>query len=76
MVLDWEYSPDGAIERITKDVEIVRMALLLTGCHQSIRNTVADYFNSFSKVGHHTAYISQKYMAYSHYRLFDILKNN
>ena len=35
-------------ERITKDIEIVRVALLLTGCVQGIRNTVADYLLSFS----------------------------
>ena len=36
-------------ERITKDIEIVRVALLLTGCIQGIRNTVQDYLNSFSE---------------------------
>ncbi|KAH8057454.1 dynein light chain binding protein [Aureococcus anophagefferens] len=35
-------------ERITKDIEIVRVALLLTGCVQGIRNTVHDYLGSFS----------------------------
>ncbi|CAM9125412.1 unnamed protein product [Ectocarpus sp. 4 AP-2014] len=34
-------------ERITKDIEIVRVALLLTGCIQGIRNTVNDYLLSF-----------------------------
>ena len=35
-------------ERITKDIEIVRVALLLTGCVQGIRNTVHEYLVSFS----------------------------
>ncbi|CAM9244386.1 unnamed protein product [Chrysoparadoxa australica] len=34
-------------ERVTKDIEIVRVALLLTGCIQGIRNTVQDYLMSF-----------------------------
>ena len=37
-------------DRMTKDIELVRVALLLTGCIQGIRNTVADYLNSFIKV--------------------------
>ena len=36
-------------DRITKDIEIVRVALLLTGCIQGIRNTVKEYLESFSK---------------------------
>ena len=36
--------------RVTKDIEIVKVALLLTGCIQGIRNTVADYLSSFSQV--------------------------
>ena len=36
-------------ERITKDIEIVRVALLLTGCVQGIRNTVQDYLYSFAQ---------------------------
>lgn len=36
-------------DRITKDIEIVRVALLLTGCIQGIRNTVQDYLNSYSQ---------------------------
>ena len=36
-------------DRITKDIEIVRVALLLTGCIQGIRNTVQIYLNSFSE---------------------------
>lgn len=35
-------------DRITKDIEIVRVALLLTGCIQGIRNTVQDFLNSFA----------------------------
>jgi dynein heavy chain len=35
-------------DKITKDIEIVRVALLLTGCIQGIRNTVQDYLNSFA----------------------------
>lgn len=33
--------------RITKDIELVKVALLLTGCIQGIRNTVAEYLDSF-----------------------------
>ena len=40
--------PPTFFERITKDIEIVRVALLLTGCVQGIRNTVADYLGSFA----------------------------
>ena len=52
-VRDWTYD-DGPknrtfFDRVTKDIEIVRVALLLTGCIQGIRNTVQDYLNSFSK---------------------------
>lgn len=35
-------------DRITKDIEIVRVALLLTGCIQGIKNTVQDFLNSFT----------------------------
>eukprot|EP00957_Ditylum_brightwellii_P204967 15341592-Ditylum_brightwellii.AAC.1 len=56
-VVDWGYSKlsdekrinHTFFERITKDIELVRVALLLTGCIQGIRNTVADYLNSFAK---------------------------
>jgi dynein heavy chain len=34
-------------DKITKDIEIVRVSLLLTGCIQGIRNTVQDYLNTF-----------------------------
>jgi len=52
-VKDWSTESDGArvrtfFDRITKDIEIVRVALLLTGCIQGIRNTVQDYLNSFA----------------------------
>ena len=57
-VVDWGHSkltPEKQkshtfFERITKDIELVRVALLLTGCIQGIRNTVAEYLNSFTKV--------------------------
>jgi dynein heavy chain len=56
-VIDWGYrnitqqqKPKSFFERITKDIELVRVALLLTGCIQGIRNTVAEYLNSFVKV--------------------------
>ena len=56
-VIDWAYrqdeahsTPNSFFERITKDIELVRVALLLTGCIQGIRNTVADYLNSFVQV--------------------------
>ena len=56
--LDWGYSsiPDelkknhNFFERMTKDIAIVRVALLLTGCIQGIRNTVTQYLDSFHKV--------------------------
>jgi dynein heavy chain len=52
-VKDWTLDTDGPrnrvfFDRITKDIEIVRVALLLTGCIQGIRNTVQDYLNSFA----------------------------
>jgi len=52
-VKDWALETDGPrnrtfFDRITKDIEIVRVALLLTGCIQGIRNTVQDYLNSFA----------------------------
>ena len=57
-VVDWGYEdlPEGRranhtfFERITKDIELVRVALLLTGSIQGIRNTVADYLESFAQV--------------------------
>lgn len=53
-VKDWNFDSDGPrnktfFDRITKDIEIVRVALLLTGCIQGIRNTVQDYLNSFAQ---------------------------
>ena len=53
-VKDWTFDSDGPrnrtfFDRITKDIEIVRVALLLTGCIQGIRNTVQDYLNSFTQ---------------------------
>jgi dynein heavy chain len=53
-VKDWSLDSDGPrnrtfFDRITKDIEIVRVALLLTGCIQGIRNTVQDYLNSFAQ---------------------------
>lgn len=53
-VKDWTLESDGPrnrtfFDRITKDIEIVRVALLLTGCIQGIRNTVQDYLNSFAQ---------------------------
>lgn len=54
-VLEWNKSNGEDrktfFERITKDIELVRVALLLTGCVQGIRNTVADYLKTFAKVG-------------------------
>jgi dynein heavy chain len=53
-VLEWGESGDGEprtfFERITKDIELVRVALLLTGCVQGIRNTVTQYLQTFVKV--------------------------
>jgi len=57
-VMDWKvvaldkYRTEEApsfFERITKDIEIVRVALLLTGSLQGIRNTVAEYLHSFGQ---------------------------
>lgn len=52
-VKDWTADSEGPrnktfFDRITKDIEIVRVALLLTGCIQGIRNTVQEYLNSFT----------------------------
>jgi dynein heavy chain len=52
-VKDWTADMEGPrnrtfFDRITKDIEIVRVALLLTGCIQGIRNTVQEYLNSFT----------------------------
>ena len=50
--LDTMITPADApsfFERITKDIEIVRVALLLTGCVQGIRNTVQEYLASFTQ---------------------------
>ena len=56
-IKDWGYSALSEEEqadhtffvRITKDIELVKVALLLTGCIQGIRNTVAEYLESFKK---------------------------
>ena len=56
-IADWGYSSlpkekrstHTFFNRITKDIELVKVALLLTGCIQGIRNTVADYLDSFKK---------------------------
>lgn len=53
-VKDWTVDAEAPrnrtfFDRITKDIEIVRVALLLTGCIQGIRNTVQDYLNSFAQ---------------------------
>eukprot|EP00814_Leptocylindrus_danicus_P009510 CAMPEP_0116004988 /NCGR_PEP_ID=MMETSP0321-20121206/911_1 /TAXON_ID=163516 /ORGANISM="Leptocylindrus danicus var. danicus, Strain B650" /LENGTH=4605 /DNA_ID=CAMNT_0003473357 /DNA_START=128 /DNA_END=13942 /DNA_ORIENTATION=- len=56
-IIDWGYSSFPVEEqnkhtffdRITNDIELVRVALLLTGCIQGIRNTVAEYLSSFKK---------------------------
>jgi dynein heavy chain len=52
-VKDWSFDSEMSrnktfFDRVTKDIEIVRVALLLTGCIQGIRNTVQDYLNSFA----------------------------
>ncbi|CAM9799127.1 unnamed protein product [Ectocarpus fasciculatus] len=53
-VKDWSFDQESLnrnrtfFDRVTKDIEIVRVALLLTGCIQGIRNTVQDYLNSFA----------------------------
>jgi dynein heavy chain len=57
-IVDWGYASlpkekrasHTFFTRVTKDIEIVKVALLLTGCIQGIRNTVADYLSSFSQV--------------------------
>lgn len=53
-VLEWGVSGEGQshsfFERITKDIELVRVALLLTGCVQGIRKTVAEYLLTFAEV--------------------------
>jgi dynein heavy chain len=53
----WVYRSDpkstttkSFFDSITKDIEIVRVALLLTGCMQGVRKTVAEYLSSFVEV--------------------------
>jgi len=41
--------PRTFFDRITKDIELVRVVLLLTGCIQGVRNTVAEYLSSFGE---------------------------
>ena len=55
-VKDWNYDQSVTgnanrtfFDRITKDIEIVRVALLLTGCVQGIRKTVEEFLSTFSK---------------------------
>ena len=60
-IVDWGYlvlprekrATHTFFNRITKDIELVKVALLLTGCVQGIRNTVADYLDSFKQVTNH-----------------------
>lgn len=57
-VVDWGFSKLSPheqkshtfFERITKDIELVRVALLLTGGIQGVKNTVSEYLISFAKV--------------------------
>jgi dynein heavy chain len=49
-VFEWGDSDQTFFERVTKDIELVRVALLLTGCVQGIRNTVAEFLATFDKV--------------------------
>ena len=64
-VVDWGFSKvlpqkqqsHTFFVRITKDIELVRVALLLTGCIQGIKNTVAEYLNSFAKVFSYYSYL-------------------
>lgn len=56
-IIDWGYSScpkegqssHSFFNRVTNDIELVRVALLLTGCIQGLRNTVSDYLNSFKE---------------------------
>lgn len=69
-VKDWTLDADGPrnrtfFDRITKDIEIVRVALLLTGCIQGIRNTVQDYLNSFTK--YNWLWFDDKDLAYNNF---------
>jgi dynein heavy chain len=59
-VSDWDNATETSaeyevkrnfFERVTKDIELVRVALLLTGCIQGVRNTVTEYLDSYAKVG-------------------------
>ena len=66
-VKDWTADGEGPrnrtfFDRITKDIEIVRVALLLTGCIQGIRNTVEEYLNSF--ISYHWLWHDDKEKAY------------
>ena len=56
-IVDWGYASlpkekratHTFFTRITKDIELVKVALLLTGSIQGIRNTVAEYLDSFKQ---------------------------
>ncbi|KAL3815567.1 hypothetical protein ACHAXA_000299 [Cyclostephanos tholiformis] len=56
-IFDWGYkslteenrNTHTFFTRITKDIELVKVALLLTGCVQGIRKTVAEYLGSFTQ---------------------------
>lgn len=56
-------------DRITKDIEIVRVVLLLTGSVQGLRNNVTEYLGSFKK--HEWLWMDNKDTAYE-----DFLKKN
>ncbi|KAF0705126.1 hypothetical protein As57867_007104, partial [Aphanomyces stellatus] len=52
-------------ERITKDIEIVRVVLLLTGSVQGLRNTVTEYLESFKQ--HEWLWMENKDMSYENF---------
>jgi hypothetical protein len=49
-ISSWKDSDLSFFSKITKDVELVRNVLLLTGCIQGIRSSVMNYLETFAKV--------------------------
>lgn len=49
-ISSWKYSDLSFFGKITKDVELVRNALLFTGSIQGIRSSVMNYLETFTKV--------------------------
>lgn len=50
IISKWKNSDLSFFGKITKDIDLVRTALLLTGCVQGIRTSVANYLETFAQV--------------------------